>query len=331
MAKNVAIVYSEPVTSHYHATGEEAAEAGVLNALAAVHQALRELGYRVTRVPLAPQDSIPEKLSRLNADLVFNLFEGFPGNPATEAEVPEFLTRCGIPYTGCGAESLRTALNKPATKTLLKQAGIPTPDFQLLTPDTITDFRLNYPCIVKMSGEHASHGLSEKSVVHDSPSLAEQVHRIVSLYGGSALVEEFLDGREFNVTVMGNKKYTLLPPSEITYTLPAGIPEILTYAAKWEEESIYYKGTKAVCPAPITPTLRQSIADIAQKVFCLLGCRGYARVDLREDSSKRLNVIEVNPNPDISPNTGAALQSEAAGLTYAEFIRKIVALALEKD
>ncbi|MDD5126961.1 MAG: ATP-grasp domain-containing protein [Dehalococcoidales bacterium] len=331
MAKNVAIVYSEPVTSHYHATGEEAAEAGVLNALAAVHQALRELGYRVTRVPLAPQDSIPEKLSRLNADLVFNLFEGFPGNPATEAEVPEFLTRCGIPYTGCGAESLRTALNKPATKTLLKQAGIPTPDFQLLTPDTITDFRLNYPCIVKMSGEHASHGLSEKSVVHDAASLAEQVRRIVSLYGGSALVEEFLTGREFNITVMGNSKCSVLPPSEICYSLPEEMPQILTFAAKWEEESAYYKGTKAVCPAPITPALRRDIVRIAQKTFRLLGCRGYARVDLRQDSAKRLNVIEVNPNPDISPGTGAALQSEAAGMSYSELIRRIVNFAQEKD
>ncbi|MDD4859611.1 MAG: ATP-grasp domain-containing protein [Dehalococcoidales bacterium] len=332
MGTRVAIVYSEPITSQYDATGEEAAENGVLNAVAAVYIALKELGYQVRQIPLKPpQETIEAKLRKLKVDLVFNLFEGFPGNPATEAIVPEILARLGIPFTGCSPESLRLALDKAGTKTMLKKAGVPTADFQLLTPETVASFCLRYPCIVKMSGEHASHGLSEKSVVFYFPALKEQVERITSLYGGAALVEEFLEGREFNITIMGNGEYTTLPPSEITYSLPAGVPRILTFAAKWEEDSVYYKGTRAVCPAPISTELLNNIIALAEKTFRLLGCRGYARVDLREDSAKRLNVIEVNPNPDISPGTGAALQSEAAGLPYTEFIRRIVTYALEKN
>lgn len=332
MGTRIAIVYSEPIASRYHASGEEAAEYGVLKSVETVHQALLELDYDVSRVPLTPpMESAREQLTRLQTDLVFNLFEGFPGYPETEADIPEILSALGMPYTGCGAKTLRLALDKAKTKLLLKAAGIPTPDFQLLTPETLATFRLSYPCIVKLASEHASHGLSEKSVVRDFVSLREQVNRISSLYGGNALVEEFLDGREFNITVMGNSKYITLPPSEITYSLPAGVPRILTFAAKWEEDSPYYKGTRAVCPAPITPGEQESIAEIALAVFRLMGCRGYARVDMRQDSTEKLNVIEVNPNPDLSPDTGAALQSAAAGMTYTQFISKIITLALEKN
>jgi D-alanine-D-alanine ligase len=332
MRKRVAVVYNEPCPSRYDSTGEEKAVLGVLDAVTAVHQALLEIGCQVTCVPLAPPlQSTRGKISSLDADLVFNLFEGFCGHPETEAIVPEALSEVGIPFTGCPGTALRLALDKAKLKVLLQAAGIPTPDFQLLNPQTPHMFRLGYPCIVKPRSEDASHGLSEASVATDLVSLEKQVRLISTSYGGGAIVEEFIDGREFNATVLGNSPGTVLPVSEIVYALPSEKPRILTFAAKWEPDSLYFQGTRAVCPTEISTDERESINQIALASFHLLGCQGYARVDMRMDKEGSLNVIEVNPNPDISPDAGAARQAEAAGMTYTQFIEKIVKLALENE
>jgi D-alanine-D-alanine ligase len=331
MRARVAIVYNEPYPSRYSVAREEKAVLGVLDAVTAVHQAFLEIGYQVTRVPLVPPlKSARSKLVSLDADLVFNLFEGFCGHPETEAIVPEALSEAGIPFTGCPATALRLALDKAKVKVLLKAAGIPTPDFQLLNPQIMPMFQLGYPCIVKPRSEDASHGINEASVVSDSTSLLSQVKLVSGAYG-NALVEEFINGREFNATVLSNSQDTVLPVSEIVYSLPPEKPRILTFAAKWEPDSLYFQGTKAVCPAEISADEQESINQIALAAFRLLGGKGYARVDMRMDKKGRLNVIEVNPNPDISPDAGAARQAEAAAMIYTQFIEKIVKLALEKE
>lgn len=331
MRTRVAIVYNEPIPSRYDTTGEAKAVLGVLEAVAAVNRSLLELGYQVTQLPLTlPIDADGGKLRSLNVDLVFNLFEGFGGYPETEALVPETLAETGVPCTGCPGIALRLALDKAKVKVMLKAAAIPTPDFQLLNPQTLPMFRLNYPCIVKPGGEDASHGISQASVVDNAAMLAKQVELVVDSYGGNALVEEFIDGREFNATVLGNSQSTVLPVSEIVYWLPPAMPRILTFAAKWQPDSLYFQGTKVVCPAEIGIGEREHIAETALAAFRRLGCQGYARVDMRLDKEGQLNVIEVNPNPDISPDSGAVRQAAAAGLTYTQFIEKIAQLALEK-
>ncbi len=329
MRTHIAIVYNEPRPSRYDTFGEGQAVLSVLHSVEAVSRALLELGYQVTSVPLTPLEPIRDKLGGLKADLVFNLFEGFCGYPDTEALVPEILSELDIPYTGCSGAVLRLALDKARAKIILKAAGIDTPDFQLLSPETVPTFRLNYPCIIKPCGEDASHGLSERSVVNDFAALKKQVEVISNSYSGGALVEKFIDGREFNVTVMGNSECTVLPFSEIAYSLPPGMPRILTFAAKWEPDSLYFQGTKVICPAEIGVKDQERFTETAVAVFQLLGCRGYARVDMRLSGAGQLNVIEVNPNPDISPGSGAVLQAEAAGMSYTKFIENIVLLALE--
>ena len=117
--------------------------------------------------------------------------------------------------------------------------------------------------------------------------------------------------------------------SEIAYSLPSGVPRILTFAAKWEPDNLYFQGTKAVCPADLEAEELKGIVETARAAFKLVGGKGYARVDMRMDREGQLNVIEVNPNPDISPGSGAVLQAEAAGMTYSQFIDKIVRLALD--
>jgi D-alanine-D-alanine ligase len=325
--RRVAVVYNEPLKSRYDQRGEGAAVSGVLEAVAAVEDALLKLGYGVVKIPLIPPlPRTRERLAALGADLVFNLFEGFAGHPETEADIAEMLAALKIPFTGCPAAALKLALDKARTKALLNGAGIRTPDFQLLRPETLAGFNLSYPCIVKPRREDASHGLSAQNVVGDFTSLEKQVSAVSRYYGGQALVEHFIQGREFNTTVLGG---AALPVSEIDYSLPEGAPHLLTFASKWQPESDYFKGTKMVCPARIEEGEKEEIAETALSVFGLLGCRGYARVDMRRDEAGRLNVIEANPNPDISPGAGAARQAEAAGMDYPQLIGRIVELALE--
>lgn len=332
MYKRVAIVYNEPQPSGYDTTHEEKAVLGVLDAVNAVHQALLELGREAQLLPLVPPfEEARKKLETLNVDVVFNLFEGFCGEPQTEALVPEALKNLGIPFTGCKAEILRLALDKARLKSVLKVAGIPTPDYQVLSPQNLDEFHLGFPCFVKPCCEDASHGISADSLVNDFTALEKQVRKITETYHCSALVEHFLSGREFNATVMGNSRCIVLPISEIVYELEPGVPRILTFAAKWEPESAYFKGTRVVCPAEVDEVLRSYIADTARKAFKLVVGKGYARIDMRMDENGILNVMEINPNPDISPETGAARQSAAAGMTYAEFINKLLNMALEID
>ncbi len=332
MPKNAAIIYNELSEGRYTRLGEEKAVLGVIDSVKAVHRALVKLGYKVVRTPLSPPlEKALETLRSLKVDLIFNLFEGFFDSPETEAAVANMLPPLGIPYTGCSGAILALALDKARTKALLTADGIRTPKYQVLTPDTVSSFQLSYPCIVKPGGEDASHGVSGDSVVHDPAALKRQVAKISELYGGRALVEEFVDGREFNITVMGTRELSVLPISEIVFSLPPGMPRILTFDAKWEPKTPYFAGTKAICPAEITSALGDEIGNIARKAFRLLDGSGYARVDFRVDSEGRPNVIEVNPNPDISPGTGAARQSKASGMTYSQFVEKLIQLAIERE
>lgn len=328
----VAVIYNKPLPSRYSARGEEAAVTGVLVELRAVKTALKKLGYEVHPVPLEPPiENAAKVLQTLKADVVFNLFEGFCGEPQTEADIAEILAGTGIPFTGNPAPALRLALNKPDAKYLLEEAGLDTPRFQLIRPGDASDFRLSLPCIVKPPAEDASHGLTEKSVVNTLDELNERLTAFGQCYPGPALVEEFIDGREFNITILGDAASTALPVSEIEFSLPPGQPKMLTFAAKWQEGSLYFKGTRVRCPANIPEETRKNIEEKARAAFRLLGCRGYARVDLRMDNSGRLFIIEINPNPDLSPGYGAALQAKTAGMDYSLFIGKIIKLAMGKE
>ena len=331
MCARIAVVYNQPTPSRYDRTNEQKAVAGVMESVEAVNASIIALGHEAVILPLLPPfETARQELESLDVTMVFNLFEGFCDAPETEPLVPEALDKLGIPYTGCQTEVLRLGLDKAKVKVLFQAAGIPTADFQLLNPETLHLFRLDYPCIVKPRADDASNGITADSVVNDFPSLERQVKRMAESYGSAALVEKFISGREFNATVMGNSRFMVLPVSEIVYSLSPELPRILNFEAKWEEDSVYFKGTKVVCPAEITPAERDYVAGTALAAYMLLGCRGYARVDMRMDEAGQLNVMEVNPNPDISPGTGAARQSLASGMNYTQFVDKIIKLAMEK-
>lgn len=330
MSGKVGIVYNDPVPGAYHKLGEMGAVAGVLDSVAAVSQALCELHCEVVTLALTPPLSTAEpELRKVDVDIVFNLFEGFDGASDSEAAVAGLLEEMGVCFTGSPSYALRVCQDKSMAKQVLRSHGIPTPDWQALSPQNLGDFHLSFPCIIKPLGEHASHGISEKSVVSVLRSLKKQVDFIYQAYGRPSLVEEFLPGREFCTLVVGNERLRVFPIEEVIYGLPPRKPRILTYAAKWVAEDGYFGWTKQKCPAEVTADLKENIEDLALRSFVALGCRGYARMDMRQDREGQLMVLDVNPNPDISAQGGARLQVEAAGVDYVAFIQEILSLAKE--
>lgn len=326
----VAIIYNDPRPGIYASIGEAEAELDIMKVVQPVNEALDDLGCSTQIVSLAPPlQKVREKLESLKINVVFNLFEGFDGYPQAESEVAYILEDLKIPFTGCPGAALELGLDKPRAKQLLETAGIMTPEFQILDPYNLADFHLDYPCIVKPYSEDASHGLSEHSVVYEFSALERQVKEISRVFGGKALVEEFLGGREFNTTVIGNRRLIIPAVTEIVYTLPPDKPRILTFDAKWREDTSYYQNTRAVCPAMVSKSEKREISRIARLAFKLFGCRGYARVDFRQDLAGNLKVLEVNPNPDITPGSGAVLQAAAAGMTFTRLVETLIKLALK--
>jgi D-alanine-D-alanine ligase len=332
LALKVALVYNDPVPDRYNQMGEEDAIAGVLSEVKAVYDGLLEMGHSVVKVPLSPPvESIIPILAALDADVFFNLFEGFAGRPETEAMVAGIMSVLGKPFTGSPPPSLALALDKAKTKQLLIAAGLNTPKYQLLNMENLGQLALKYPCIVKPAAEDASHGVNQESVVHDEHHLRIQVEKICSNYGGNALVEEFIDGREFAATIIGNRRPVITAISEIIFALPEGLPRMLTFGAKWLSEDVYYHFTDPKCPADIDDELKSRISDVALAVYRMVGCRGYARVDMRLDDAGRVNVLEINPNPDITPTVVWDARLASIGLNYPQFFDRIVQLAFDRE
>jgi D-alanine-D-alanine ligase len=331
MQLKVTIIYNAPQSGRYLTLGESVAEAGVLDEVKAVNNALLELRHGVTLLPLNPPiASAIDRLQTIDADVIFNLFEGFDDAPDSEAAMAFALEKRGAPFTGNPGRAIALAQDKISIAAFLEKNDIPTPHYQVLAPADVAKFKLVFPCIIKPVNEHASHGLSAESVVKNSETLAQQVARISARYGGQALVEEYIDGREFNATVMGNKELCVFPISEIIFNLPPEVPHILTFDAKWQEDTVYFKGTKPFCPAELSEAEADQVRETAKKIFRLAGCRGYARVDIRQGKDMIFRVIDINPNPDIGPEAGVDNQRRYTGMTYPEFIEKVVALALER-
>ncbi|MDD4984270.1 MAG: ATP-grasp domain-containing protein [Dehalococcoidales bacterium] len=330
MLQKVTIIYNDPYCNEYCDKAEAEAILGVLDAVSSVRDALEALQCACTILPLnLPFSSVRSELSRIRADVVFNLFEGFPGMPGSESAIAKMMEETGLCFTGSPSAALVACENKVTTKHYLRSAGIPTANWNVLCPDDTGAFNLRWPCIVKPMGEHASHGLSQQSVVADMESLSTQVTHLYRSYCQPALVEEFLEGREFRVLLLGNGEPRAFPIEEIVYLLPPGKPHLLTYCAKWVQGHPYFVGTKEECPANIETRLAKQLKDLAVRSFHALSCRGYASVDMRLDKDGQPFVIDVNANPDISSCGGAKCHIEAAGCDYPALIGEVLCLTRE--
>jgi len=264
-------------------------------------------------------------------DVIFNFVESVEGNSNFEGYVAGVYDLLGIPYTGNGPNCLGNCLSKLRTKQILISHGIRTPrSYYAQIHDGIhkNTFVLKFPVILKLAREDASIGISEFSVVNDFESMKERLVYLFSSFNQEVLIEEYINGRELNVAILGDQ---VLPISEIRFDhLPDDLPKIVTYEAKWSPQSIYYKNTIPKCPAILDDQLKNKIVKMALEAYNALECRDYARVDIRLNQKKIPYVIEVNPNPDISQDTGFVRSATSAGISYDELLYKIALSALKR-
>jgi D-alanine-D-alanine ligase len=295
-----------------------------------IRNILEERGHEVVQFPIgAPVEGLWRRIRSLGADVVFNLAESIEGSSVAEWEVAQELERSAVPFTGCPSQALRICLDKAKTRELLCGSGLPIPRGRVMsTPDDPIDLR--FPAIVKCSREDASIGMDDGAVVRTELELRTRVAWILSEFHQPAIVEEFLDGREFNIAVVGPDP-AVLPISEIDFsTMPLEKPRFVSYNAKWAPESTEYKSTVPVCPADIIEATVQRLRRLALAAFQLTGCRDYARVDVRMDGEGVPHILEINPNPDLSVDAGLARSVLAHGWRYADFIENLAIWAWER-
>ena len=320
------------------------AEEDVLEEVEAVFEALEELGYAVDKLPVTDDFSnFFNLISSKNLDVVFNLCERMWDDSWGEILMAHMLEINEIPFTGSDPKALWLALNKDKTKTILNLFGIRTPSFKLFaTEKDALDVRepsrlsstqaqsndgLNFPLIIKPNLEDGSLGIDSSSVIWDIKSLRKKVRALIKEFKRPVIVEEYINGREFNVSFLGD---TALAVGEVEFKLPQVEPKVVTYKAKWDRDSNEYKNTITVCPANLNKKTERRIKDIALKTTRAIGCRDYARVDMRMDSLGKIYVIEVNPNPDISPESGFSKALKVAGISYKAFVNQVVGFAIQR-
>jgi D-alanine-D-alanine ligase len=304
-----------------------------------IEAALAATGYHAELVGLQGRE-VFDVLARLRAaqpELVFNLCESMAGDPRNEPTFAGLLDLFELPYTGADLPALAACLHKRRSKDILLGRGIPTPPHRYLASasdlaDPALDV-LDYPWFLKLSHEDASIGITEENLVRTPAALRARAGTMIEQYAQPVLAERYIDGREINVTLIGNDdELAVLPLHEIDFgAMPAGRPRIVSYAAKWEEDHVDYAGTKPVPLRDANPALVTACERVARGAWDAHGLRDYARVDLRVDKSGQPWVIDVNPNPDISPDAGVARSAAAAGMTYAQLIRRITETALRRS
>ncbi|HEX3997259.1 MAG TPA: hypothetical protein VHX65_01795 [Pirellulales bacterium] len=331
----IIILYNQPARSPGHPAYDQ--EAGVLESVAAFRSALLAAGHAVGEFALA--DSLSDLIDAVESrrpDVIVNFCEEFGGTTAGEIYVAGLLETFKIPYTGSPPECLALGRDKARAKWLMSGAGLPTAPFvrvgrdEPLPAKQLMDWLAEGPLFVKPASEDASLGIDHDSVATDWPAVERQTAMITDGFG-AALIERYIDGREFNIGVVALPEPRVLPLAEIEFQLggPLRWP-IVTYQGKWDMEGVEDRATQARCPAEVEPALGQVIADAARRAFCLLGCRDYARVDMRVDRAGRIFVLEVNANPDAGPRAGLAKALRAGGIEYDDFVCRVVDTAAKR-
>ena len=297
-----------------------------------VIQNLKMLGHDVEILGVA------EDLSRLRLaiegfkpHICFNLIEEFHGQPLFDQHVVSYLELLKQKYTGCNPRGLTICHDKALCKKILTYHRIPTPAFQVFQRGRKVKRKKNlqFPLLVKSLVEEASLGISQASIVHNDDKLAERVEFIHNKIETDALVEEYIDGRELYLGVMGNTRLTPLPLWETWFeNLPKGSAPIATRKVKWDVEYQEKIGLESGPARDIPKDLEKKVVHIAKRAYKALGLSGYARLDFRLSEDGKIYVLEVNPNPDIASHQEFALSAEKSKIKYPELLNKILGMGL---
>jgi len=292
--------------------------------------ALINTGYKT--VPVAIEDDdIAFHLKPYNPDkyIIFNWCEGLPGVEHSEWLVAKKLETLGYTFTGADSDTLLLAQDKQRVKAILDKASIPTPAWCIFDSPDAQKWEI-FPAIVKPKNEHCSAGITSESVVMNHTDLKDRISFVLDTYSQPALVEDFIDGREFHVSVWGNENLTVLPAAEMDFAC-FGNPKdrLCTYDAKFIPGSQHYEEIKTLLPAPLTDGEKKAMEKVCCDAYRYTGCRDYARMDIRLRDNV-FYVLDVNPNADISSDASMACAAEADGISYAQMGSLIVKMAARR-
>jgi D-alanine-D-alanine ligase len=296
-----------------------------------VIETLREVGHEVRVLGIHDDLSgVRSTIAEFTPHIVFNLLEAFAGVTTFDQNVVSYLELLRLPYTGCNPRGLILARDKALSKKLLAYHRVPVPDFTVIRPGRkpALSKRLRFPLIVKSLFFEASAGITQASVVENVEQLGRRVAFIHEKLGTAAIVEQFVDGRELYVGVIGNERLDVMPVWEMSFAqMPENRWKIATERVKW---STQYQKKHGIMTdhARLDAATADRIQRIAKRTYRALDLSGYARIDVRMDDEGRVFVLEANPNPNLAYGEDFAESAEVSGVPYERLLERIIALGL---
>jgi D-alanine-D-alanine ligase len=299
----------------------------VADAHSRLGDALCASGYSLDFLPVVDQH-FPEALRAYDSRqcLLFNWCDGIPGLHHSEWLVARQLEQMGFVFTGSSSATLSLSYDKLRVKEALERHGVPTPRWKLYTSSMENGWH-DFPAIVKPAVGHCSEWLTTESVAMNEKELRDRIAYLVNDVGVNALVEDFIDGREFHVSLWGNGRVEMLPPAEMDFSAFSDVHDrICTYEAKFQPGSVHYETISTVIPATLSEVELAELERVSLRAYKSIGCRDYGRIDLRLRDGV-FYVLDINPNPDISEDASMASAAEHAGYTHGDMARYLISLA----
>lgn len=297
-----------------------------------VLEALGQLGHTHGHLAIFDDlDLLRQKLQSFAPDVIFNLADQFKNNRAFDQNIVSFLEMQGVPFTGCGSTGLTLCKHKGISKKILSYHRIHVPEFVTITRGQriARPRRLKFPILVKPLKEEASLGISQASFVETDEQFNERVQFIHEKFAGDVIAEEYIEGREFYVSLLGNHRLQVFPIRELIFKeVPPDEPKIATYRAKWDEEYRQRWGLQNQFAEGLDPALVRGIEQTCKRIYHLLTIDGYARLDFRVTAANEVYFIEANPNPMLAADEDFAQSAHKSGLPFPQLIERILRLGL---
>ncbi len=298
----------------------------------AVLAALEQLGHTIEHLAIYDDlDLVRQKLQTFQPDVIFNLADQFRNNRAFDQNIASFLALQGLQFTGCGSTGLTLCKCKGISKKILSYHRIGVPNFTTIPRGKriARPRHLKFPILVKPLKEEASLGISQASFVETDEQFKERVQFIHQSYDNDVIAEEYIEGRELYVSILGNHRLQVFPIRELVFKeVPPDEPKIATYKAKWDEPYRKRWGLDNRLAEGLEPAVVRDIEQTCKRIYRLLTIDGYARIDLRLTADNQIYFIEANPNPILAPDEDFALSAEKANIAYPDLINRIIRLGL---
>jgi len=302
----------------------------VAQAHSRLSDALSSAGYSIDPLPVVDRH-FPERLRSYDSRncILFNWCDGIPGLRHSEYLVVRHLEQLGFVFTGSGSATLALSYDKHQVKQILDQNGVPTPHWKLYTSSAANGWH-QFPAIVKPAVGHCSEWLTSESVAMNAKELHDRIAYLVNEVGLPALVEDFIDGREFHVSLWGNGRVEMLPPAEMDFSAFSDVHDRLcTYDAKFIPGSVHYENIRTVLPSALNAGELAELERVCMAAYKAIGCRDYGRIDIRLRDGE-FYVLDINPNPDISEDASMASAAEHAGYSHKDMATYLVKLAAKR-